>query len=83
MPEGAPAFDIERLLSGSAYDGLGSMLLNNSTFERRGIAASVPWKEDLVTGGALFVLASLFFANSDRHACCFWFYLAQPPRHSS
>jgi hypothetical protein len=24
MPEGAPAFDIERLLSGSAYDGLGS-----------------------------------------------------------
>jgi hypothetical protein len=27
MPEGAPAFDIERLLSGSAYDGLGSFTL--------------------------------------------------------
>jgi hypothetical protein len=27
MPEGAPAFDIERLLSGSAYDGLGSRLV--------------------------------------------------------
>ena len=63
--------------------GLRPMLLNNSLFERGGIAASVLGKGGLATAGSLLVLASLFFAYSDRHACCFWLYRAQPSSHSA
>jgi hypothetical protein len=36
----------ERRLSKLVTARYRPMLLNNSMFERRGIAASVPWKED-------------------------------------
>ena len=55
------------------------ILLNNSTFEPRGSAASVKRKEDRWLGAFNFGLAMLFGADS----CRFWFYRAQPLGHSS
>jgi TRAP-type mannitol/chloroaromatic compound transport system permease small subunit len=64
-------------------DCFGSILLNNSMVRQRGIVANAWQREDWWLRALYFVLAMLFFADLDRHVSCFWFYRAQPRRHSS